>query len=105
MAKIEYAFPVDKVHGKLSKSHKIGFAHRTASKLNYSVEYGKRSTKPSDNELAHRDKFAAVANATRSRMKDPGKIQADQLAFQEVKSQYPSLYAYVFNQEWAAYEA
>ena len=104
MAKIEFAFPVDKIHGKVGKSHKIGFADRTASKLNYSVEYGKRSTKPSDTELAHRDKFAVVASATRSRMKDPSKINADQLAYQEVKTQYPSLYAYVFNQEWAAYE-
>ena len=42
MAQIEYAFPVEKVHGKISKKHKIGFAHRTASGVNYSTAYGKR---------------------------------------------------------------
>ena len=47
MAKIDYAFPVEKIHGKISKKHKIGFAHRTASGVNYSTAYGKRRTKPS----------------------------------------------------------
>ena len=44
MAKIDYSFPVETVHGKISKKHKIGFAHRTASGVNYSTAYGKRST-------------------------------------------------------------
>ena len=104
MAQIEYAFPVDKVHGKLSKSHKIGFAHRKASKINYSVAYGKRSTKPSEAEITHRTKFGTVAAATHVRMKDPSKVNIDQVAYQAVKDQFPSLYAYVFNQEWEAYE-
>ena len=40
MAKIDYAFPVEKVHGKISKKHKVGFAHRIASGLNYTTVYG-----------------------------------------------------------------
>ena len=35
MAKVEYSFPVEKVHGKVSKKHKVGFAHRADSNLNY----------------------------------------------------------------------
>ena len=40
MAKVDYAFPVEKIHGKVAKHHKIGFAHRVASKLNYTQSYG-----------------------------------------------------------------
>ena len=104
MAQVEYAFPVEKIHGKVSKSHKIGFAHRTASKLNYTTTYGKRSTPFSTDEVAHQTKFAAVAAATRLRMQDPSKITQDQEGFRE-QSKYKSMYQYVFNLEWEAYEA
>lgn len=104
MAKIEFAFPVDKVHGKVSKDHKIGFAHRKSSKLNYSTGYGKRSTPFSTDEVAHQTKFAAVAASTRLRMQDPSKITADQEGFRE-QSKYKTMYRYVFNLEWEAYTA
>ena len=68
MAKIEFAFPVDKVHGRLSRQHKIGFAHRTASKLNYSTSYGKRSTPVSDDEKQYRTYWGQVASAVAQRM-------------------------------------
>ena len=101
MAKVEYAFPVDKIHGKVAKSHKIGFAHRRASKRNYSVEYGKRSTPATSSEIAHRTKFATCVANTRTRMMDPMQLPIDQAAYAAVKNQYPSFYAYVFNLEWA----
>ena len=104
MAKIEFAFPVDKIHGKVAKDHKIGFAHRKASKLNYSTSYGKRSTPYSQDEMAHQEKFAAVSTSTRARMKDPGKVMQDQAAFKE-QSKYKTFYRYVFNLEWESYEA
>ena len=103
MAKVEYSFPVDKVHGKVSKSHKIGFAHRKASKLNYTTSYGTRITPYSQDEMAHQEKFRAVAASTRARMKDPGKVMQDQAAFKE-QSKYKTFYRYVFNLEWEAYE-
>ena len=37
MAKVEYAFPVDKVHGRISKQHKVGFAHRKATNRNFTT--------------------------------------------------------------------
>ena len=102
MAKVEYSFPVEKIHGKVAKSHKIGFAHRTASKKNYTTAYGTRSTPFSQDEMAHQEKFAAVSTATRARMKDPGKVMQDQAAFKE-QSKYKTFYQYVFRQEWEAY--
>ena len=81
MAKIDYAFPVEKVHGKISKKHKIGFAHRTASGVNSSTAYGKRRTKPSTAESANREKFKAVVQAAQARLINPEYIQRYQYGF------------------------
>ena len=102
MAKVEYAFPVEKIHGKVAKHHKIGFAHRVASKLNYTQAYGKRTTKYSQAEKDHQAKFAAVAAATNARLADPNQMPIDQLAF-KAQSKYTTLRQYVWNQEWNAY--
>lgn len=96
MAKIEFAFPVDKVHGRLSRQHKIGFAHRTASKLNYSTSYGKRSTPVSDDEKQYRSYWGQVASAVAARLKDPTKQAQDQVAFKN-QSEYPTLRAYLWH--------
>ena len=104
MAKIEFAFPVDKVHGRISKQHQVGFAHRKASKLNYTTSYGKGASEYSQKEMAHQEKFKAVCASTRARMKDPGKVMQDQAAFKE-QSKYKTFYRYVFNLEWESYEA
>ena len=104
MAKVEYQFPVDKVHGRISKQHKIGFAHRKVSKLNYTTSYSERTTPYSEDEIAHQTKFAAVAKAVTQRMADPSKIANDQKAFRE-QSKYATLRAFIWNLEWEAYEA
>ena len=96
MAKVEYAFPVDKIHGKIAKSHKVGFAHRTASKLNYTTSYGKRSTPRSESEIAWNTKFGEISRLTHARMADPSKMTEDQQAFRE-QSQYKSLYQFVWH--------
>ena len=103
MAKVEYAFPVEKIHGKVAKHHKIGFAHRVASKLNYTQAYGKRTTKYSQAEKDHQAKFAAVAAATNARLADPNQMPIDQMAF-KAQSKYTTLRQYVWNQEWNAYK-
>ena len=103
MAQVEFAFPVDKIHGKVTKSHKIGFAHRTASKLNYTTSYGVRTTPVTDKEKAHRAKFTSVAASTRERMLDPTRMPADQAAY-AAQSKYKTFYRFLFNMEWAAYE-
>ena len=103
MAKVEYAFPVDKIHGRISKKHKLGFAHRKESHKHYTVAYGVRTTPYTEKELTHRAKFAAVCAATRSRMADPSQAAADMMAF-KAQTKYKTLYQYVFRQEWNAYE-
>ena len=96
MAKVEYTFPVDKIHGKIAKSHKVGFAHRTASKLNYTTSDGKRSTPRSESEIAWNTKFGEISRLTHVRMADPSKMTEDQQAFRE-QSQYKSLYQFVWH--------
>ena len=81
MAQVEYSFPVEKIHGRISKSHQVGFAHRTASKLNYTTTYGKRSTPVSDDEKQYRTYWGQLASAVAARLKDPTKQAQDQLDF------------------------
>ena len=96
MAKVEYAFPVEVIHGKVAKRHKIGFAHRKASKLNYTQSYSKRSTKYSQAEKDHQAKFAAVAAMVNARLADPNQMPLDQLAFKG-QSKYETLRKYVWH--------
>ena len=103
MAKVEYAFPVDKVHGKISKKHKIGFAHRKASAKNYTTAYGERTTAVKETELAARAKFGAVVKQARLRMLDPNHADMDQLNFSR-QDKYTTLFGYVFRQVWDSYE-
>ena len=104
MAKVEYAFPVDKVHGKVGKKHKVGFAHLTSTGKNFTVVYGKRSTSASSTELSNRAKFAAVCATARDRMKDPNFIDLDMIGFSR-QSKYKTMWGYVFKQCWDEYEA
>ena len=104
MAQVEYAFPVEVIHGKVAKRHKVGFAHRVASKKNYTTSYGVRTTPVTDKEKANRAKFTSVSASTRERMLDPTRMQADQNAF-KAQRKYKTFYRFIFNMEWAAYEA
>ena len=96
MAHVEYAFPVEVIHGKVAKRHTIGFAHRKASKLNYTQSYSKRSTKYSQAEKDHQAKFAAVAAMVNARLADPNQMPLDQLAFRG-QSKYKTLRQYVWH--------
>ena len=103
MAKIDYSFPGETVHGKISKKHKIGFAHRTASGVNYSTAYGKRRTKPSTAEIANREKFKNVAQAAQARLINREYIQQDQAGFSK-QTKYTTLWGYVFNEVYQSLE-
>ena len=100
MANVEYAFPVEKIHGKIGKAHKIGFAHRNQSGLNYTTVYGKRSTPYTDDELAIQSSFSNIAKAVAARMKNPDTLVQDQQAFRE-QSQYKTFRKYL----WAVVSA
>ena len=102
MAQVEYAFPVDKIHGKVGKHNRVGFAHLTSSGKNFTVAYGKRTTAVKSGELQQRAKFKAVTEATLQRLVDPNKMDIDALNFSR-QSKYKTLRGYVFKQEWDAY--
>ena len=103
MAKVEYSFPVDKIHGKISKKHKVGFAHRKASAKNYTTSYGERTTPVKSSEIEQRNKFTAVCAAARERLDDPNYINVDQLGFSK-QTKYKTIWGYVFKLCWDSYE-
>ena len=104
MAKVDYAFPVETIHGKVAKHHKIGFAHRAASKLNYTQSYGKRKTPLTQAEIDHRTKWGNIARLVSARLADPEKMPLDQMAF-KAQSKYKTLRKFVWHLVEAEYEA
>ena len=100
MAKVNWSAGIDSVSGALSKPGKnphhscskmLLATHRVAATTNPSCNRlyvrGKveRSTSPSAEEMAARQRFAAVAQAVSTRAKDVSKITADQEAFKAQK--------------------
>lgn len=96
MAKVDYNFPVEALHGKVQKTHNVGFAKRKDTGVNFTQTYTSRSHTPSENELSARAKFSAAAKATRARLQDPKQAATDQVAFQQ-QHKYKTLYGFVFN--------
>ena len=100
MAKVEWSAGIDSVSGALSKPGKNGQhrcakmllgTHRVAATENpncnrlYLRKKTVRTTPPSPEELAQREKFAAIARAVNLRAKDLSKINADIAAFKAQK--------------------
>ena len=96
MAKVEWSAGIDSVSGALSKPSKDGQhscgkmllgTHRVAPTTNsncnrmYIRKPVKRTTPPSADELALRNRFRAVSQAVAARAKDLSKITADQAAW------------------------
>ena len=96
MVKVEWSAGIDHVSGGLSKPGKNGQhrcakmllgTHRVAATENpncnrlYLRKKTVRTTPPSPEELAQREKFAAIARAVNLRAKDLSKINADTAAF------------------------
>lgn len=57
----------------------------------------KTTYKGSEAQLSWNESFGEISSATRARLRDPGKITADQLAFRE-QTKYKTLYSYVWNE-------
>lgn len=57
----------------------------------------------SEAELAVQSRFKTVVTATRKRLQDASKMQQDILSFKS-QTKFRTLYQYVFNQEWSAYQ-
>ena len=83
---------------------KVGNVHNGGAPFMYfSLRQNDRITKPSVAEIANREKFKAVAQATHQRLIDPQFIQKDQYDFSK-QDKYTSLYGYVFSVVYNEYE-
>ena len=125
MGKVTYSPGIQYVQGSLAKpkkqeGHKHGDyligTHRTAATTNpdctrlyiRKADAYKRSTLPSQNEIAARARFAAVAAAVKTRKADLMKISEDQAAFLAQrdtaggKKTMKAWYWYVCGQEYDA---
>ena len=58
----------------------------------------------SQKQLDLQTKFTSVAASVRERMLDPNRLPADQTAYAN-QSKYVTFYAFLWNMEWAAYDA
>ena len=104
MGKVKYATGIDYVQGSLAKpkvknGHSCGTyltgTHREAATTNPSctrlyireADTYKRTTPPSADEIAVRERFASVAHMVSLRKKDLSKINADTAAFLAQKDQ------------------
>ena len=122
MAKVTYAAGIDTVSGSLAKpkkkdGHKCGTyligTHRVAETNNPDctrlyIRKGNaydRSTPVLADEMANRQRFAAVSAAVAARAKDLSKITADQIAFQAQKETgYKTMKSYLWSLEAATYD-
>ena len=125
MGKVKYATGIDYVSGSLSKpkvkdGHSCGTyligTHRTAATSNpdctrlyiHDADNYKRTTAPSEDEMAARVRFVAVSAAVRARAKDLQHITTDQQAFIAQKDQpygRKTLKAYLWKVCGEAYDA
>ena len=106
MAKVTYIDPIKSVSGKLTKSHSTVLNVRRAATSNEDMIENPcytswrdplKKVKQSAGQKAWCETFKSICQATRARMKDPSKINADQIAF-AAQSKYKTLYSYVWNQ-------
>lgn len=101
MAKVDYSYPVEALHGKVKKSHTVGFAKRTDTGAKYTQTYTHTLSAPSEAQTEVQQKFANAVKATRTRMADASKQAADLIAFKK-QSKYKTLYGYVFSLVYGA---
>lgn len=104
MAIVKFLDPVDYVRGKVSKKNTqtIYKRLRSTNRRFTSVRMDEEDKPATEAQVAQQAKFSAVVKSTRKRMQDASQMSQDLSAFQKQK-QYKTLYGYVFNQEWLAY--
>lgn len=103
--KVFYLPPIDYTSGKIyGKKYNFTSVYRQSSRHPRGCAMvGTRRTPYSQSEVNMHTRFKAVVTATRKRLQDASKIQQDLHAFKS-QSVYRTLYQYVFNQEWSAYQ-
>lgn len=101
MAKVDYNYPIEALHGKVKRTHSVGFAMRKETGAKYTQTYTHTLTAPSEAQSEVQQKFAAAVKAARVRMADASKQAADLIAFKK-QSKYKTLYGYVFSLVYGA---
>lgn len=101
MAKVDYNYPIEALHGKVKRTHSVGFAMRKETGAKYTQTYTHTLSAPSEAQSEVQQKFAAAVKATRTRMADASKQAQDLIAFKK-QSKYKTLYGYVFSQVYGA---
>lgn len=101
MAKVDYAYPVEALHGKVKKTHTVGFALRKETGCKFTQTFNPTHSLPTEAQTEVQKKFAAAVKAARVRMADASKQAQDIVAFKK-QSKYKTLYGYVFSQVYAA---
>ena len=104
MGKVSFEYPVEAIHGKIKKSHKVGFAQMKATGTKFTQCKGPRTTPVKPSETAARQKFAAVSANTRARMNNASTQAADRAAF-KAQTRYKTFYGFLFRLEWDSYSA
>lgn len=104
--------PVEAIVGKMAPSDQkvnranagfkcfVGYQVGRSVFNRYQVRSKPRSKDFSQEELNRWKLFGDVVKATRERLMNPDQSLADQLAYSK-QTKYKTLYAYVFNQEYA----
>ena len=97
MAKVDYNYPIEALHGKVRKTHSTGFAMRKDSGAKFTQTYTHSSAVPTEAQTEVQQKFATAVKAARTRMADASQQAKDLAAFKR-QSKYKTLYGYVFSQ-------
>ena len=106
--KIEYIAPIENASGKIFglKSRFVAVTRNWGNRQKGCSVMGQRDLKNhpyTEKENAQKAKFSTVGQAVRARMKDPSKINEDLAAF-KAQTEYKTLYRFLWNLEWNAYE-
>lgn len=112
---VRYMEPVESMSGKFSPTSKksgdgqklyVG-SHRRRSGLNtfacHTQKFNYLSAATEAEAVAQQQKFKRVATAARTRMVDPEKMDADQIAFRN-QTKYTTMFGFLFHLEWIADE-
>ena len=100
MAKVDYNYPIEALHGKVKRTHSVGFALRKETGCKFTQTYTHTRSIPTEAQTEAQTKFATAVKAARVRMADASKQAQDLIAFKK-QSKYKTLYGYVFSQVYA----
>ena len=103
MSCVVFLDPIDYISGKIARKYRTIYCRRKQSDRRYTTVRGARSTQPSADEMAVREKFAAVARAVVARKKNLSMVATDQANF-AAQTQYKTMRSYLWSLESAIYD-